>query len=48
MEDKAQGGTLDSAADTQKKEVEFSESLKRSEGSEKDPLDPNGDNQEAS
>jgi len=35
MEDKAQGGASDSPADTQEKEVEFSESSKRLEGSEK-------------
>ena len=47
-EDKAQGGTTDSsAAHTQEKEVEFSESPKRPEGSEEDSSDPNEDNQEA-
>jgi len=46
-EDKAQGAASDSSADTQEKEVEFSESPKRSEGSEDDSSDSDGDNQEA-
>ena len=35
MEDKAQGGASDSSADTHEKEVEFSESPKRLEGSKR-------------
>jgi len=46
-EDKAQGEGSDSSADTQEKKVEFSESPKRSEGSEEDSLDSDGDEQEA-
>jgi len=45
-EDKAQGGASDSSADTQEKEVEFSESPKRIEGSEKDSSRSDGDEQE--
>ena len=45
--DKAQDGASDSSADTQKKEVEFSESPKMPEGSEKDSSDLDGDNQKA-
>ena len=43
-EDKAQGGALDSLTNTHEKQVEFSASPKRSEGSEKDSSDPDGDN----
>ena len=39
MKDKAQGGASDSSADTQEKEVEFSKSPKRPEGSEEDSSD---------
>jgi len=47
-ENKAQDGISDSsAADTQKKGLEFSESLKRPKRSEKDSPNPDGDNQEA-
>jgi len=46
-EGKAQGGASDSSADTQKKEVEFSESPKRPERSEEDSSDSDGDEQEA-
>ena len=46
-EDKAQGAASDSSADTQEKEVEFSESPKRSEGSEEYSSDLNRDEQEA-
>ena len=45
-EDKAQDGASDNSADTQEKEVEFSESPKRSEGSEEDFLDSDGDEHE--
>ena len=37
MEDKAQGGVLDSVTDTQEKKVEFSESPKRPEGQKRTP-----------
>jgi len=47
MEDKAQGGASDSSADTKKKEVEFSKSPKRPEGSEKDSLNSDRDEQES-
>jgi len=47
MVDKAQDGTSDSSTDTPKKDVEFSESLKRPEGSEEDSSDSDGDEQEA-
>jgi len=47
MEDKLQGGALDSSADTQEKEVEFSQSPKRPEGSEEDSSDLDEDNLEA-
>jgi len=48
MEDKAQGGASDSsAADTQEKRIEFSDSPKRPEGSEDDSSDSDGDKQEA-
>ena len=48
MEDKTQGGPSDSlAVDTQKKEVKFSDSPKRPEGSEEDSSDSDGDKQEA-
>ena len=47
MEDKVQGGASNSLVDTQEKEVKFSESPKRSEGSEEDSSDSNGDEQEA-
>ena len=47
MEDKAQGRALDSSANTQKKEVDFSESPKRPERSKEDSSDSNGDKQEA-
>ena len=47
MKDKAQGRASDSSADTQKKEVEFSDSPKRLEESEEDSSNPDGDNQEA-
>ena len=47
MKDKAQGGASDNLADTQEKEVEFSESPKRPEGLEEDSSYPDGDNQEA-
>ena len=43
MEDKLQGGALDSSADTQEKGVEFSDSPKRPEGSEEEFLDSDGD-----
>jgi len=46
-EDKAQGGVSDSSADTQKKEVEFSENPKRPERSEEGSSDSDGDEQEA-
>ena len=42
--DKMQDGALDSSAGTQKKEVKFSESLKRPEESEKDSSDLDGEN----
>ena len=46
MGDKAQGETSDnSAVDTQKKGVEFSNSPKRPEGSEKYSSDSDGDKQ---
>ena len=48
MKDKAQGRASDSLTDTQKKEVEFSESLKRPEGSEENYSDSDGDEHEAS
>jgi len=44
MKDKAQGRVSDSLADTQEKEVEFSESLKRPEESEEDSSDLDRDN----
>jgi len=44
MENKAQGGASDSLADTKKKEVEFSKSPKRPEGSEEDSSNSDGDN----
>ena len=48
MEVKMQGGALDSsAADTQENGLEFSDSLKRPEGSEEDSSDSDGDDQEA-
>ena len=48
MEDKAQGGASDSlVADTQEKGVEFSNSPKRSEGSEKNSSNSDGDKQKA-
>ena len=47
MVDKVQGGASDSSADTQEKEVEFSESPKRPEGSEEDSSNSDGDDQEA-
>jgi len=47
-EDKAQGGALDnSSADTHEKGAEFSDSLKRPEGSEEDSSNSDGDKQEA-
>ena len=46
-EDKEQGGTSDSSTNTQEKGVEFSESCKRPDGSEKDPSNSDGDKQEA-
>jgi len=47
MEDKTQGGASNSLVDTQEKEVKFSESPKRPEGSEEDSSDSNRDEQEA-
>jgi len=47
MENKAQGGALDSSADAQKIGVEFSDSPKRSEESEEDSSDSDGDDEEA-
>ena len=46
-EDKAQGAASDSSANTQKKEVEFSDSSKRPKGSEEDSSDSDGEDQEA-
>jgi len=46
MEDKAQDGASDSSVDTKEKGVEFSESPKRPEGSEKDSSNSDGDNEE--
>ena len=47
MKDKAQGRVSDSLTDTQEKEVEFSESLKRPKESEEDSSDLDRDNQDA-
>ena len=47
MKDKAQGRVSDSSADTQEKEVEFSESLRRPEESEEDSSGLDRDNQDA-
>ena len=46
-EDKVQGGASDSLTDTQKKEVEFSESPKRPDRSEEDSSNLDGDEHEA-
>ena len=47
MEDKAQGGAPDSAADSQAKEIEFSDSSKKPDGSDEDPSESDGDEHEA-
>jgi len=44
MKDKAQGRVSDSLTDTQEKEVEFSESLRRPEESEEDSSGLDRDN----
>jgi len=46
-ENKVQGVAPNSSADTQKKRVEFSENPKRSDGSDEDSSDSDGDGQEA-